>query len=263
METLPGDSSKVDVEWDDGHVLPTRVYPDVAFLLQRMNEVTVGTVEVNGRELVLDIGCGRAIDAVELARRGGKCSGLDPSVKMINHAREYIADNGIEVSLAQGAGEHLPFKTGSFDKVVCKGALDHFLYPARAIEEMARVLKPQGKAIIAIANFESLGFRLGRRVFALERSLLRRKVERQNVWEIPADHTLKFDYSVLKRLVKPHLKIERSIGISLLSGLPGWSTLLDKLPEKLSLAILRAMDKLACYLPALSNTIILRCRPKP
>jgi len=263
METPPGDSNKVDVEWDDGHVLPAKLYPDVAFLFQRMNEVTVGTVEVNGRDLVLDIGCGRAIDAVELARRGGRCSGLDPSVKMINHAREYIAENGMEVSLTQGAGEYLPFKTGAFDKVVCKGALDHFLYPARAIEEMARVLKPQGKAIIAIANFESLGFRLGRRVFALERSLLRRKVERQNIWQIPADHTLKFDYAVLKRLVKPHLKIEHSIGISLLCGLPGWSSLLDKLPEKVSLAILRAIDKLACYLPSLSNTIILRCSPKP
>jgi len=263
METLANEESKIDLEWDDGHVLPPKVYPDVAFLFQRMTEVTVGKVEVNGGELVLDIGCGRAIDAVELAKRGGKCLGLEPSRKMLNHARQHIADNGQEVSLAQGAGESLPFKTDSFDRVMCKGALDHFPYPSKAIEEMARVLKPQGQAIIAIANFESLGFRLGRWLFTLEKILLRGKPKHQNIWQIPADHTLKFDYSVLKRLVKPHLKIEQSTGVSLLLGLPGWSSLLDKLPESVSLAILKALDKLACRLPSLSNVIILRCSPKP
>lgn len=263
METLPNNANKVDLEWDDGHVLPDKVYPDVAFLFQRMSEATVGEVEVRARELVLDIGCGRAVDATELAKRGGKCSGLEPSRIMINHAQKHIADNGLEVSLAQGTGEYLPFKANSFDKVMCKGALDHFPYPAKAIEEMARVLKPQGKAIIAIANFESLGFRLGRCLFTLEKILLRGKPKHQNVWQIPADHTLKFDYAVLKRLVKPHLKIEQSTGISLLIGLPGWSSLLDKLPERMSLAILRALDKLAGYLPSLSDVILLRCSPRP
>jgi SAM-dependent methyltransferase len=262
METVSSDSSKVDLEWDDGHVLPEKIYPDVAFLFQRMSEATVGKVEVRAKELVLDIGCGRAIDAVELAKRGGKCSGLEPSRTMLNHAQKHIADNGLEVTLAQGTGEYLPFKIGSFDKVMCKGALDHFPHPAKAIEEMARVLKPDGKAIIAIANFESLGFRLGRCLFAVEKILLRGKPKHQNVWEIPADHTLKFDYAVLKRLVKPHLKIEQATGISLLYGLPGWSALLDKLPERISLAILRALDKLARYLPSLSGVIILRCGPR-
>jgi len=262
METVSSDVSKVDLEWDDGHVLPEKVYPDVAFLFQRMTEATIGKVEVRASELVLDIGCGRAIDAVELARRGGKCSGLEPSRKMIDHAQKHIADNGMEMNLAQGAGEYLPFKVNSFDKVMCKGALDHFPYPAKAVEEMARVLKPQGKAIISIANFESLGFRLGRCLFAVEKILLRGKPKHQNVWQIPADHTLKFDYTVLKHLVKPHLEIEQSTGISLLYGMPGWSSLLDKLPEKISLAILRALDKLAGYLPSVSDVILLRCSPK-
>jgi len=262
METLHSEVSRVDLEWDDGHVFPSKVYPDVAFLLQRMNEVTVGKVEVNGRELVLDIGCGRAIDAVELAKKGGRCLGLEPSRKMINHAREYINNNGMEVSLLQGAGEYLPFKNKSFDKVVCKGALDHFLDPTKAIKEMARVLKPEGKAIIAIANFESLGFRLGRWLFTLEKIVFGGKVNHKNILQVPADHTLKFDYPVLKRLVEPHLKLEQPTGICLLCGLPGWSSLLDKLPEKVSLAILRALDKLACHLPSFSNVIILRCSPK-
>ena len=255
--------NKIDLEWDDGHVIPSKIYPDVNYLFQRMNEATVGKVEVRARELVLDIGCGRAIDTVELAKIGGICLGLEPSRKMISHAQKHIADNGMEVNLAQGAGEYLPFKINSFDKVICKGALDHFPYPVKAIEEIARVLKPEGKAIIAIANFESLGFKLGRWVYRLEKIIYLGKPKHQNVWEIPADHTLKFDYKVLKRLVKPHLKIEQSTGISLLYGLPGWSLLLDKLPTKISLAILKALDKLASYLPSVSDVILLRCSPSP
>ena len=263
METLPSsDGNKVDLDWDDGHVFPPKVYPDVAFLLQRMNEVTLEKAGVNGGELVLDIGCGRAIDAVELANKGGRCLGLEPSRKMLNHAREYINNNGMEVSLVQGAGESLPFKNNSFDRVMCKGALDHFPAPGKAIEEMARVLKQQGKAIIAIANFESLGFKLGRWLFTLEKIVFCGKVDHKSILQVPADHTLKFDYPVLKRLVASHLKLEQSIGICLLCGLPGWSYLLDWLPEKVSLAILRALDKLASRLPSFSNVIVLRCSPK-
>ena len=262
METLQSEESRIDLEWDDGHVLPEKVYPDVAFLFQRMDEATVRAVAISSRELVLDIGCGRAIEATELANRGGRCLGLEPSRKMIKHAQEYITDNVIEVTLIQGAGEYLPFKTDSLDKVLCKGALDHFPDPAKAIEEMARALKPQGKATIAIANFESLGFRLGRCLFSLEKLLARGKVKHQDIWQIPDDHTLKIDYAVLKRLVSPHLKIEQSTGILALTGLPGWSSLLDKLPKSISLAILSTLDRLARHLPWLGDVIIMRCSLK-
>ncbi|KAF0120473.1 MAG: type 11 methyltransferase [bacterium] len=262
METLQTEESNIDLEWDDGHVLPEKVYPDVAFLFQKMNEITVGKVAISGGEMVLDIGCGRAIEATELAKRGGKCLGLEPSRKMINYAQKYITDNDMEVTLIQGAGEYLPFKTASIDKILCKGALDHFLSPSKAVEEMVRVLKPRGKAIIAIANFESLGFRLGRCLFSLEKFFVRGKIKHQNIWQIPDDHTFKFDYAVLKRLVKPHLKIEHSTGILALTGLPGWSSLLDKLPKSVSLAVLSTLDSLARYLPWLGDVIIIRCSLK-
>ncbi|MDY7019586.1 MAG: class I SAM-dependent methyltransferase [Chloroflexota bacterium] len=251
--------TKIDLEWDDVHVLPSKIYPDVAFLFQRINDVVTKRVELDGEDVMLDIGCGRAVDAIQLAKRGGNCVGLDPSRKMVNYAKECITDSGVAVSLIQGIGESLPLKTGSLDEVICKGALDHFPHPAKAIEEIARVLKPQGEAIIVIANFESLGFRLGRWFFTIEKVLLRGRTKRRDVWQIPADHTYKFDYTTLKRLVKPYLKAKQCTGISLLFGLPGWSSLLDKLPQSVSLTILRALDKLAYHLPSLSDAILLEC----
>ena len=250
---------EVDLGWDDVDVFPSKIYPDVAFLFQRMNNVAIEKMEVSSKDTVLDIGCGRAIDSIRLASRGGNCLGLEPSNKMINYAKNRIAVSGRQISLVQGIGEYLPFKTNSLDKVICKGALDHFPDPAKAIEEIARVLKPQGKAVILIANFESLGFKLGKWLFTVERIFPRWKRKRNNVWQIPVDHTCKLDYRILKHLVKPCLKVEQSSGVSLLFGLPGWSAFLDKLPLDVSLTILKILDKVAYHLPLFSDVIVLRC----
>ncbi len=254
--------TKVDLEWDDKHVVPSVVHPDLAFLFQQMNEVTLREMEAREGERILDIGCGRAIDAIEMAKRGGRCLGLEPSRQMIDHAKEHIAKSNAEVTLIRGAGEYLPFKNCSFDKVICKGALDHFPHPDKAVEEIARVLKPQGKVIIAIANFESLSFRLGRRLFKVVERLYQGKGSEYKVWQVPVDHASKFDYASLRQLVEPHLKVERAIGISLFFGFPWWGQLLDKLPKGISLAMLNSLDKLARHLPLLSDTILIKCSPK-
>jgi len=254
--------TQVDLEWDDKHVVPSVVHPDLAFLFQQMNEVTLREMEAREGERILDIGCGRAIDAIEMAKKGGRCLGLEPSEKMIDHAKERIAESGTEVTLIRGIGEYLPFKNCSLDKIICKGALDHFPYPDKAVEEIARVLKPQGEVIIVIANFESLSFRIGRRLFKIVERLYPGKGSEYKVWQVPVDHASKFDYASLRRLVEPRLKVEKSIGISLLFGFPWWGQLLDKLPKGISLAILKVLDKLARHFPSLSDTTLIKCGPK-
>ena len=255
-------TTQFDLAWDDNHVFPEVIRPDLAFLFRRMNEVTVEEVEPAEEERILDIGCGRAIDAVELARSKGECLGVEPSETMIRHARDHITKNGAEVTLIRGVGENLPFKDGSFDKVMCKGALDHFPHPDKAIEEIARVLKPRGKAIITIANFESLSFRLGRRLLRAIEIVFRKGSGKKRVWHVPNDHAYKFDYASLRKMVEPHLRVERTIGISLFFGFPWWGWLLAKLPQGISLATLNALDRLARRLPSWSDTLLLKCSPK-
>jgi SAM-dependent methyltransferase len=254
--------SRFDLNWDDSQLFPPVIYPDAVFLFRRMNEATLESVNPRPGELILDIGCGRGIDGVELANKGAVVIGLEPSPVMINHARNRISENGANMSLVRGLGEHLPFRAQSADKVVCKGALDHFPEPAGVIRQMAMVLKPEGKAIIAIANFDSLGFRFGRVVWWLRKMFGFKPVAGRMPWEVPEDHTYKFDYSFIKCLIDNCLEVERVSGVSLLFGVPWWGMFLAKLPGKVSLAILNSMDKAARHLPSLSDVVVLRCRLK-
>jgi ubiquinone/menaquinone biosynthesis C-methylase UbiE len=251
-----------DLEWDDKHVVPPVMFPDLSFLFRRMQEVTVEQVNARQGERILDVGCGRAIDAVELGKGDWECLGLEPSHTMIGHAKEYINEKSAAVLLVRGIGEGLPFKDGSFDTVMCKGALDHFPHPDMAIREMARVLKPQGKAVIAIANFESLSFKLGRKVFGIISLFSKESRGSRRVWHVPEDHAYKFDYSTLRSMIEPHLKLERAVGISLFFGFPWWGLLLGKLPQRLSDFTLNSLDWLARRMPSLSDTLVFRCTPR-
>lgn len=259
MEEMKG---KIDFEWDDGHVLPEVINPEVEFLFRRMIEATHEKVNPRQGEKILDIGCGRATDGIELAKKGAVVIGLEPSNVMIMNATNNIAENGVDMAVIHGVGECLPFRPQSMDKVMCKGALDHFLDPAIVMGQIATVLKPEGEAIIAIANFESLGFKLGKGVCRFRKMLGFKEGEGKMPWDIPVDHTYKFDYLFLSRLVNNDLEVKQAVGVSLLFGLPWWGTFLAKCPRGFSLAILNALDKIARRIPSFSDVIILRCKPK-
>ena len=249
-----------DLDWHDDHVVPKMIFPDLEFFFDRLSEATFDAVDPRNGERVLDVGCGRANDAMDLARRGGSCLGLEPSETMLYYAKRDIAKDGTGVALLRGIGEDMPFKRHSIDKVVCKGALDHFPTPERAIIEMARVVKPGGAVIITVANLDSLGFRLGRTFFVRFRKMLRRQESiYEKIWKTPFDHTFRFDYKTLNKMVKRHMKIDESIGVSLLFASPWWGAILGKLPRPMSRAILRILDAIARHIPSLSDGVVLRC----
>lgn len=254
-------TKKIDLEWNDDDVVPAIAYPNLEFLFQQMLRLTLEEVDPNHGELILDVGCGKAVDGTRLWQKGARVIGLEPSYVMIVRAKEYLSENNAQVALAQGIGENLPFKPHSFDKVVCKGALDHFFSPSKTMEEIASVLKPKGEMIISIANFNSLGFRLGKKLYPVTKLLSPSSAKERKPWEPPPDHKYKFDYPFLSSLVKQHFEIEKTKGISLFFGLPLWGSFLSKLPHFVSYAILKTLDKLARPFPSLADVILMKCIP--
>lgn len=248
----------VDLEWDDTGIVPDLICPDTAFIFSRMTDATISAVGTDSKLTVLDVGCGCAIDALELARYSGRVIGLDPSGVMLGKAKGYVADAAVEIPLIQAIGEKLPLKSGSIDRIVCKGALDHFPDPSGTLEEMFRVLKPHGEVVISIANYESLSCRLGRLLYGVLRLFGGGSSGGRMMWEIPPDHMHKFDYGFLRQLVSSRFRIRKVTGVSLLWGIPYWGLLLSKLPGRLSSAILSVLDKFASKCPAISDVIIIR-----
>jgi ubiquinone/menaquinone biosynthesis C-methylase UbiE len=254
-------TEKIDLEWSDDDVVPPVVYPNLEFLFQQMLRLTLEEVAPGHDELILDVGCGKAIDGARLWEQGAKVIGLEPSRVMIARAKEYLSESNAQVALAQGIGENLPFKSHSFDKVMCKGALDHFFSPSETMEEIARVLKPEGEMIISIANFDSLGFRLGKKLYPVTKFLSPSLAKERKPWEPPPDHTYKFDHPFLSSLVNQHFEIKKIKGISLLFGLPLWGSFLSRFPYSVSYAILKVLDKLARPFPSLADVILMKCTP--
>ncbi|MFC1927782.1 methyltransferase domain-containing protein [Chloroflexota bacterium] len=254
-------TEEIDLEWNDDDVVPNVVYPNLDFLFQQMLRLTLKEVAPGDGELILDVGCGRAIDGARLCQRGAQVVGLEPSRVMLVRAKEYLSESNARVALAQGIGENLPFKPHSFDKVMCKGALDHFFSPGKTMEEIARILKPQGEMIISIANFDSLGFRLGKGLYPVTKFLSPSLARERKPWELPLDHKYKFDYPFLSSLVKRHFEIKTTKGISLFFGLPLWGSLLCRLPHSVSFALLKTLDKLARPFPSLADVILMKCTP--
>ena len=254
--------SGVDLEWNDEDVLPPVLSPDTEFVFRRMTEVTLKAADVGPSLRVLDVGCGRGLDAASMAGQGGTLFGCEPSRVMVAKARRQMESFPGRFWVVSSLAETLPFASRSFHRVVCKGAIDHFQSPDRAVSEMCRVTSPAGKVVISVANFESLSCILSR---ALNRCVERargRGIPPPHIWEIPRDHTHKFDFAATFRVAAKFLKIESVRGVSLLWGFPRWPAALKRVPASTASLLLRLLDRIAWRYPKWSDVVILVGRPR-
>ncbi len=98
---------------------------------------------------VLDVGCGDGALAAEFHRRGASfVVGCDPDPDMIAKATARTIAERDGMSYLLSRAEHLPFRDRSFDVVTAVTVLCFVEQRSRAVEEMARVLKPGGRLVI-------------------------------------------------------------------------------------------------------------------
>jgi SAM-dependent methyltransferase len=162
-----------------------------------------------------------------------------------------------QVILVRGIAESLPFRDGSFDRVICKSSLDHFVDPHDFMREAARVVKPGGRVIVALTNYESLSCRLGRLRYQLAQTFLRRPpVPFRPYWQPPSDHYHKGDLAFVHGLGGKRLRLERCYGISLMWPAYGWGMALERLPHSFADALLVALDQIASRTPELADMIV-------
>jgi len=95
----------------------------------------------------LDVACGTGALAREMHRRtGGRAAGIDCNVGMLAVARR--SEPAIE--WLEGRAEALPFPAAQFDAVVSQFGLMYFEDRIAALREMWRVLRPDGRMVVAV-----------------------------------------------------------------------------------------------------------------
>lgn len=105
--------------------------------------------EVPRGSRVLEVAPGPGYFAIALAKIGGyDITGLDISRTFVEIARRNAAEAGVRVDFQLGNASAMLFADDSFDFLVCTAAFKNFAAPVEALNEMHRVLKPGGRALI-------------------------------------------------------------------------------------------------------------------
>jgi ubiquinone/menaquinone biosynthesis C-methylase UbiE len=98
---------------------------------------------------VLEVAPGPGYFAIELAKLGDyEIVGLDISETFVEIARANAAKASVQVDFRRGNASNMPFGDETFDFLLCRAAFKNFSEPKHALEEMRRVLKCGGQALI-------------------------------------------------------------------------------------------------------------------
>lgn len=118
-------------------------------------------------ETILDVCCGNGLFFLNTKTEATikrLLSGIDISEELLKEAKKIFQDNSIQgIHLIRGDAFQLPFKNGTFDRIVCVNTLLN-LPSLDAVEtllvEMMRLCKSNGKLLVEIRNQSNLYIRL-------------------------------------------------------------------------------------------------------
>lgn len=112
--------------------------------------------EVPQPDAILDVGCGtgRLLGSTQRRFPEAKLFGVDAAIEMVRQAQ--TSNPGGAIRFQQAVAEELPFPNGSFDLVFSTMTFHHWSDQGRGIAEVARVLRPGGRWLLA--EFVASGF---------------------------------------------------------------------------------------------------------
>jgi ubiquinone/menaquinone biosynthesis C-methylase UbiE len=128
-----------------------------------MLTVDFDRLAVQKGNVVLDAGCGLGRHSIEFMRRGASVFCMDLDIGSLLKTRYTLASMKQSGGSPEGAGFvthvgdalNLPFKTGTFDRIICSEVMEHVDDDFKACSELARVLKTNGRIAITVPTFFS------------------------------------------------------------------------------------------------------------
>lgn len=122
--------------------------------LRELRQRTANLACIQPGEKVLDVGCGTGTLAIEAQQRvgaTGRVFGVDPGTQQIARARSKAVRRNLPIDFQTGVIEHLAFPDQMFDVVLSTIMMHHLPddLKRQGLSEIARVLKPGGRLVIA------------------------------------------------------------------------------------------------------------------
>ena len=130
------------VDWDAGN------YERTAEELEPVAEAVVKVAAPPAGARVLDLACGTGNVALLAARLGARVIGVDAAPRLLEVGRERARSPGLEVEFRQGDLHELPVEDDFADIVLSVFGLIFAPDPARAMREVARVVRPGGRVFV-------------------------------------------------------------------------------------------------------------------
>lgn len=138
-----------------------------------------------GKKSLLDLGCGLGRHAIMFAKKGFKVTAVDLSDYAVDHLLKWQDNEGLNVMTKKSDMNHLPFHDQAFDCVWAYHVISHtdtqgFL---NTLNEIKRVLKPNGEIYLSLCSKSSDAFSSGRFPKVDDQTIL--KTEGQGEKEVP------------------------------------------------------------------------------
>ena len=109
----------------------------------------IQSIQANGREHVLEVAAGTCICGRALAPFVRDITCLDLTEAMLEQGKRLAEKEELQnISFVVGKAESLPFENETFDLVITRLSLHHFVEPEKPFREMQRVLKKGGKLVV-------------------------------------------------------------------------------------------------------------------
>ena len=158
---------------------------------------------------ILDAGCGINAWPTNLMREKYSIEGIDGEFDAISFCKKHYKGKYIHGDLYK-----MPYETNTFDAVVMREVIEHFINPEIAVKEVKRILKPNGLYILTTPNYDSFKLKI------IENTYNRFfggacKPYRDDV------HPSKFKFNMLTKLISKHFEIldHKKIDLGISQGL--------------------------------------------
>lgn len=179
----------------------------IRFVERRRTSAVLAALQPRPSDHILEVGCGagnllRAIPC-------GRLYGIDLSEGLLAIAARRIAGRPGGVTLANA--ECLPFRDGTFDKVLITEVLEHVQSPERVVEEMLRVGKPEARFVFSWPNEAVIEG--GKRWFKRLRLSALLNTRAYQVSDHMDWHIHEMDMAFFCRLVKDRLRVHSIVAV--------------------------------------------------